>query len=278
MVDPQQFYLREGLSQEGFEISVKLIDKDKLEGDELLLCYSHDPAVSLTLKCSGWCDVSFVTDVEYNTAAFEALVLPAEKKEMIRSIMKQQERPSSPSFDDLIEGKGKGLIMLLHGPPGVGKTFTAVFLRTLEYFEGILSLVTNRVEVIDSARKQLCQIFILKAARGREPRWLDDKFLDSVSETAINGRQIKNTARVALALPTNREREALAKDMLITLGALTSFDMDLQEHVTRGTSAHESNGAIASVERPVWGRAVMPAERGSGRERRKTCSKSMAIK
>ncbi|KAF7519891.1 hypothetical protein G7054_g12948 [Neopestalotiopsis clavispora] len=28
-------------------------------------------------------------------------------------------------FDDLIEGKGKGLIVLLHGPPGVGKTFTA---------------------------------------------------------------------------------------------------------------------------------------------------------
>jgi replication-associated recombination protein RarA len=29
------------------------------------------------------------------------------------------------TFDDVIEGKGKGIIMLLSGPPGVGKTLTA---------------------------------------------------------------------------------------------------------------------------------------------------------
>jgi SpoVK/Ycf46/Vps4 family AAA+-type ATPase len=28
-------------------------------------------------------------------------------------------------FWDLVEGKGKGLVILLHGPPGVGKTLTA---------------------------------------------------------------------------------------------------------------------------------------------------------
>jgi hypothetical protein len=28
-------------------------------------------------------------------------------------------------FDDVIEGKGKGIIMLLTGEPGVGKTLTA---------------------------------------------------------------------------------------------------------------------------------------------------------
>jgi len=29
------------------------------------------------------------------------------------------------TFDDVIQGKGKGIIMLLSGPPGVGKTLTA---------------------------------------------------------------------------------------------------------------------------------------------------------
>src|SRR5690242_3786747 len=29
------------------------------------------------------------------------------------------------AFDDVISGKGKGIIMLLSGPPGVGKTLTA---------------------------------------------------------------------------------------------------------------------------------------------------------
>jgi hypothetical protein len=28
-------------------------------------------------------------------------------------------------FDDWIRGKGKGIIFLLHGEPGVGKTYTA---------------------------------------------------------------------------------------------------------------------------------------------------------
>jgi DNA polymerase III delta prime subunit len=28
-------------------------------------------------------------------------------------------------FDDMIKGKGKGMVFLLHGEPGVGKTLTA---------------------------------------------------------------------------------------------------------------------------------------------------------
>jgi len=30
-----------------------------------------------------------------------------------------------PEKSDIVEGKGKGLVILLHGPPGVGKTLTA---------------------------------------------------------------------------------------------------------------------------------------------------------
>jgi len=31
---------------------------------------------------------------------------------------------SDPEFDDVIKGKGRGIIVLLHGKPGVGKTMT----------------------------------------------------------------------------------------------------------------------------------------------------------
>jgi SpoVK/Ycf46/Vps4 family AAA+-type ATPase len=34
-------------------------------------------------------------------------------------------RAGASEFDDFVKGKGKGLIGLLHGPPGSGKTFTA---------------------------------------------------------------------------------------------------------------------------------------------------------
>ncbi|KAF6807171.1 hypothetical protein CSOJ01_08359 [Colletotrichum sojae] len=62
--------------------------------------------------------------------AFERLELPEGHREMVKSLVVQhfRSRQSAEMRDeqtDLIQGKGKGLIMLLHGAPGVGKTTTA---------------------------------------------------------------------------------------------------------------------------------------------------------
>ena len=53
------------------------------------------------------------------------LVLPHNQKRLISSILERPECQENDGFDDLIQGKGKGLVLLLHGPPGVGKTYTA---------------------------------------------------------------------------------------------------------------------------------------------------------
>ncbi|KAF4850605.1 hypothetical protein CGCSCA4_v003733 [Colletotrichum siamense] len=62
--------------------------------------------------------------------AFERLELPEGHRELVQSLVTQHFRNRQSSFTrdeqtDLIKGKGKGLIMLLHGAPGVGKTTTA---------------------------------------------------------------------------------------------------------------------------------------------------------
>ncbi|KAF4865651.1 ATPase family AAA domain-containing protein 3-B [Colletotrichum siamense] len=62
--------------------------------------------------------------------AFERLELPEGHRELVQSLVTQHFRNRHSSFTrdeqtDLIQGKGKGLIMLLHGAPGVGKTTTA---------------------------------------------------------------------------------------------------------------------------------------------------------
>ena len=69
--------------------------------------------------------------------AFDHLQLPAEHKHIIQAAIHSQlrkmhiERELESKFDvqirtqDFIMGKGKGLIILLHGGPGVGKTATA---------------------------------------------------------------------------------------------------------------------------------------------------------
>jgi SpoVK/Ycf46/Vps4 family AAA+-type ATPase len=146
-------------------------------------------------------------------------VLPPEKKQVLKALVSAHKFHGSKTIDDVVQGKGKGLVFVLHGPPGVGKTLTAegiaenlraplymvsmgelamdsnrlesmlqqimdiahswgavllldeadvflekrqtqdvhrnamvsIFLRLLEYFQGILFLTTNRVETFDEA-------------------------------------------------------------------------------------------------------------------------------
>ena len=74
--------------------------------------------------------------VRYTAAGFDALVLPEGHKKLLRAIVKNQVRDAKQILSeqevnpeefqmDLVKGKGKGLIILLHGAPGVGKTATA---------------------------------------------------------------------------------------------------------------------------------------------------------
>ena len=72
-----------------------------------------------------------------NTAAgYEDLVLPEGHKKLLQAVVKNQvteprQRSSKGEEEldefqmDVVKGKGKGLIILLHGAPGVGKTSTA---------------------------------------------------------------------------------------------------------------------------------------------------------
>ncbi|KAL2673850.1 hypothetical protein Neosp_012294 [[Neocosmospora] mangrovei] len=104
------------------------------------------------------------------------LVLPPGHRQLVQAMVETHTQELSPNIDakigiDLVRGKGRGCIILLHGVPGVGKTSTAgksqqcvavhtkkplypitcVFLRILEYYSGILFLTTNRVGAIDDA-------------------------------------------------------------------------------------------------------------------------------
>ncbi|KAK3360350.1 hypothetical protein B0T25DRAFT_449298, partial [Lasiosphaeria hispida] len=69
-------------------------------------------------------------DAEEDKSAFGRLVLPGGHKGMVLSLVSQhfRNKRSQKGKDeqvDIVRGKGKGLIILLHGAPGVGKTTTA---------------------------------------------------------------------------------------------------------------------------------------------------------
>ena len=79
-----------------------------------------------SLQHNRWLEfvVDSVEDIAWNAHAFESLVLPDNYKEMILAVSESQAE-NRQSYDDVIQGKGRGVILLVAGPPGVGKTLTA---------------------------------------------------------------------------------------------------------------------------------------------------------
>jgi len=87
--------------------------------------------------------VSHVREIKWNDAAFDSLALPGQYKHLLLAFARTQ-REEAAQFDDVVEGKGmpltlvpmiinvkaylpylgRGMVMLLEGPPGVGKTLT----------------------------------------------------------------------------------------------------------------------------------------------------------
>ena len=52
-------------------------------------------------------------------------MLPDNHQSIVKALVESHTFCAAQNIDDVIQGKGKGIIMLLAGPPGVGKTLTA---------------------------------------------------------------------------------------------------------------------------------------------------------
>ncbi|KAK8877023.1 ATP-dependent zinc metalloprotease FtsH [Apiospora arundinis] len=268
-----------------------------------------------SLKLKKWLDffVDQVGDIQFSDHAFDSLVLPDDQKELIMAFSESQ-LEGGCAFDDVISGKGKGVICLLSGSPGVGKTLTAeavaenlrvplhtlssgdlgsnpheverilqgilelvarwnaillldecdvflearsshdlernkvvsIFLRTLEYYEGILFMTTNRVnniypafqsrihvsleypDLTPASRRQVWQNFLAAAnanatvgggGGAAAKAELSDADLDDFALLDLNGRQIKNILKTSQLL-ASRKKEPLKRSFVDTILAI----------------------------------------------------------
>jgi hypothetical protein len=223
--------------------------------------------------------VSGVKDIVWNEGAYDSLVLEDNTKAIVKALVESHKYHPAESIDDVIQGKGKGLVAVLHGPPGTGKTLTAegisellkcplymvsagelgtdprtleaelqkildiahawgavllldeadvflekrtiqdihrnalvsIFLRLLEYFQGILFLTTNRVETFDDAfqsrihialrygelstkaKKAVFKMFIerVRVLEGVETMPFTEEDYNSLARNNLNGRQVR---------------------------------------------------------------------------------------
>ncbi|KAH0044111.1 P-loop containing nucleoside triphosphate hydrolase protein, partial [Aureobasidium melanogenum] len=282
-----------------------------------------------------WVDLSLgsIKEVSWDEEAFENLVMDEHKKKLLRALVVVQGNRSQNKVPDIIEGKGDGLILLLHGSPGTGKTLTAetvaelahkplyrvtcgdigthpedverylesvlfigktwdcvvlldeadifleerspsdlkrnafvsIFLRVLEYYDGILILTTNRVGTFDEAFKSRIQLAVHYPTLGRSDReqiW--NLFLDSIKDEVkvtkhqrialakhpLNGRQIRNTIKTA-------SQQAFYENQCLTYGHLqTAIKVanEFEEYIRKARLQTDEERAVDSMARAPEGR------------------------
>jgi len=92
--------------------------------DQALICPARIRGFCLAEKVWSLFLVEKIKPVEWQEGAFGKLELDSSIKTIIRALVSTHGQ-GKENFDDVVSGKGKGLIFLLSGRPGLGKTLTA---------------------------------------------------------------------------------------------------------------------------------------------------------
>ncbi|KAK3179686.1 hypothetical protein K4F52_008935 [Lecanicillium sp. MT-2017a] len=95
---------------------------DQVPQEFRITCWPALVGFSFTAKAWGHVLVAGLSSIGFQDQAFDRLVLSAERKQIIQAVVRCG---MISQAQDLVAGKQGGLVFLLHGPPGVGKTLTA---------------------------------------------------------------------------------------------------------------------------------------------------------
>ena len=95
-----------------------LSDDDQFFSDEEYMIFDYQ-VQGYSLNEKKWCFfyVDLVQPVYLNKNAFDLLLIPPEQKRLVYALVRTHSEDNG-GFDDMIKGKGKGLIFVLHGAPG----------------------------------------------------------------------------------------------------------------------------------------------------------------
>ncbi|KAL9110480.1 MAG: hypothetical protein Q9227_005024 [Pyrenula ochraceoflavens] len=97
--------------------------KPNPEDVEKMLCPPFVYGFSLARKEWGRFYIACIGGVEWKKDSFESLVMKSSQKNLVKALVSSHDFSGDPR--DRTKQKGKGLVVLLHGTPGSGKTLTA---------------------------------------------------------------------------------------------------------------------------------------------------------
>jgi hypothetical protein len=143
-----------------------------LTSKELLLAVPYVRGYALKNKKWFILFVDQIIPIKFSDNAFQSLVLPSEQKDLILAFVESQVKHKN-EFDDIIEGKGRGMIMLLSGPPGVGTLSPIISCTIPESFDTLSRHFA--FSLLNLIRKSELTSMILYKANGWNRQNLDSR-------------------------------------------------------------------------------------------------------
>ncbi|ELR03570.1 hypothetical protein GMDG_06228 [Pseudogymnoascus destructans 20631-21] len=239
------------LDESAMESSVNL---DALTEEDLLTCSPTVLGFSLNDKL--WLEfaIADISGISWNESLFNQLAIPDKSKKLIEALTTAQSSGKTKyTFDDFVEGKGRGLIMLLYGPPGVGKTMTAEGLS--EHLERPLYTVSagNLSKDAKLLEAQLCEMFEVAE------KWKALLLLDEADDFLC--RRSHDSNHNSLVSVFLRKLEYYKGIMLLTTNRVRDFDEAVQSRIHVGIKYSPLG---VDTRKAIWGSFLEKAKTETG--------------
>lgn len=211
-----------GASEKASDSDGGLILFDQVPDDYLDMVWPMVVGFSLEAKAWGDILVDGLEDIQFSQDIFDRLVLPENRKRMVKALV----RHSTTSFQDLVQGKGEGTVFLLYGPPGVGKTLTAEAIAELLH-KPLYSLSMGTLGTTPGELEQRLGEIMNLAAKWDALILLDEA--DSFLETRSANSSLERNAMVSVIL---KLVEYFSGILFLTSNRIDSLDPAFQTRIT----------------------------------------------
>ncbi|KAN0108801.1 P-loop containing nucleoside triphosphate hydrolase protein [Hyaloscypha variabilis] len=195
----------------------------RLSEEHLLLCSPILKGYCLSSKEWAVFDVDGVSGLRWNDEAFPSLVLPGDYKELIFAFVSSQFQHNE-SFDDVIAGKGQGIIMLLSGKPGLGKTLTAEAVAE-EMRAPLYSLSAGELGESASSIEDTLTVVLELVTKWNAVLLLDE------ADVFLEQRDFSNLARNKIVSIFLRMLEYYKGILFLTTNRVSTFDQAFESRI-----------------------------------------------
>ncbi|KAL1796015.1 hypothetical protein ACET3X_006239 [Alternaria dauci] len=236
--------------KEGNEVKQQVFTEEELIiASPVVLGFAFSEKLWLEFSLSG------IDEIKWNAEAFDSLVLPGRIKQNLKGLVSSHRFNAAKTIDDVIQGKGKGLNVVLHGPPGVGKTLTgesiAEYLKCPLYAVSAGELGTNS----RSLETDLNRIMDITHS------WGAILLLDE-ADVFLEARQPHDIHRNSLVSVFLRLTEYYQGILFLTTNRVETFDEAFQSRIHMGIRYENLQ---AKARKKIWQHHVGKVEQ-MGRE------------